>query len=119
MLEVLALIMFVQQPIMPMADGVASFYSVRENGTLTASGIPLTDEGFTCAMLHGEFGAKVLVVAENGKSVVCRITDRGPHVRGRVVDLSKTAMRALHPRAGTLKVKVYRVSDDTPEGPFG
>ena len=117
MLEVLALVIFSQQPLMPVADGVASYYTVGASGTCTASGIPFDDAGYTCAMTQGPLGSKVLVVADNGKSVVCRVTDRGPHVKGRIADLSQAAMRSLHPSAGTLYVKVFKVADDMPVGP--
>jgi rare lipoprotein A len=117
MLEILALVVFSQQPLMPVADGIASYYTVKGNGTETASGVPFNDADYTCAMLKGQLGAKVLVAADTGKTVVCRVTDRGPHVKGRVVDLSQAAMRALHPAAGTLHVKVFKVANDTPVGP--
>ena len=117
MLEVLSLVIFSQQPLMPLADGVASYYTMSANGAQTASGIPFNEAEYTCAMLDGQLGAKVLVVADGGKSVVCRITDRGPYAKGRVVDLSPVAMRSLHPNAGTLHVRVFRVEDNTPVGP--
>jgi rare lipoprotein A len=48
--------------------------------------------------------------ATSGKSVVAQVTDRGPYVRGRVVDLSWAAFSQLHPRTpDLLSVKVYVV----------
>ena len=82
---------------------------------MTASGERLRDEAFTCAMLDGVFGDYYLVVAENGKSVVCRLNDRGPYVKGRVIDLTKAAMRELHSKAGLVRVKVYHLGADPPD----
>ena len=73
----------------------------------------MRDDALTCAMLEGEFGAHYLIVAENGRSVVCRLNDRGPYIEGRVIDLSEAAIRRLHPTAGTLDVKVYRLPNGT------
>jgi rare lipoprotein A len=74
----------------------------------------MANDEYTCAMLDGEFGEYFLVVAENGNSVVCRLNDRGPYVKGRVIDLSRAAIRKLHPRKGLLHVKVYRLGMTPP-----
>jgi rare lipoprotein A len=73
--------------------GVASIYSDRQ----TASG-ELMDAGkMTAAHRTLPFGTHVTVVNRtNGRSVVVRINDRGPFVRGRVIDLSPAAGRALN-----------------------
>jgi rare lipoprotein A len=110
MFEVLVLVMLSQQPLTPVAHGTASYYTVESSGSCTASGEQMHDGKLTCAMRTGEFGDYVLVVADNGKSVVCRINDRGPYVRGRVIDLSEAAMRKLSKKAGLLKVTVYSMS---------
>ena len=114
MFEVLVLVMLSTQPLEPVAQGTASYYTVDSSGSRTASGESLSDEEFTCAMRTGEFGDHFLVVAENGKSVVCRLNDRGPFVKGRVIDLSEAAMRKLSPRAGLLKVTVYPLGKEVP-----
>jgi rare lipoprotein A len=104
----LAVLMLVsQQPLQPVAEGVASYYTVASSSTLTASGETFRDDALTCAMMTGEFGTHVLVVADNGKSVICKINDRGPYVKGRVIDLSEAAMRKLHHNAGLLRVRIY------------
>ena len=73
--------------------GVASVYSSRE-GKWTASGERMIDRNLTAAHRTLRFGTRVLV--KHGKrSVIVRITDRGPHVRGRVIDLSPASARAL------------------------
>lgn len=114
MLEVMILMLVSQQPLQPVAVGYASYYTVQSNGFQTASGETLRDDAYTCAMLKGDFGTHYLVVGENGNSVVCRLNDRGPYVKGRVIDLSEAAIRRLHPTAGTLKVKVYPLGREAP-----
>ncbi|GMV99778.1 MAG: hypothetical protein AMXMBFR84_09170 [Candidatus Hydrogenedentota bacterium] len=107
MFEIVALLLLSQQPLEPVTEGLASYYTVQSSSAMTASGEPLRDDDYTCAMLDGEFGSYYLVVAENGNSVVVRLNDRGPYVKGRVIDLSKAAMRKLHPNSGKVKVKIY------------
>src|ERR1700704_3695841 len=77
-------------------DGIASVYSTREQGGRTASGVKLNDNALTAAHRTLPFGSKVTVTnAKNGHSVVVTITDRGPFVRGRVIDLTPAGARAL------------------------
>ena len=115
MFEVIALMLLSQQPTLPIhnfqapfVEGKASYYTVESSGAITANGERLKDNELTCAMLKGEFGEYFQVVAENGKSVTVRLNDRGPYVKGRVIDLSEAAMKALGP-AHLQKVKVYRI----------
>lgn len=114
LIEVVALLLVSQQPQVPMKEGVASYYTVESSGRKTASGEHLIDDEFTCAMRDGEFGEYFLVVADNGKSVVCRLNDRGPYVKGRVIDLSEAAMRKLHPSKGLVHVRVYPMGKRPP-----
>jgi rare lipoprotein A len=107
MFEIVALVLLSQQPLMPVAEGVASYYTVASSSDLTASGEAFRDDQYTCAMLEGEFGTYYLVVAENGNSVVVRLNDRGPYVDERIIDLSKAAIRRLHPTSGLVRVKIY------------
>ncbi len=73
-------------------SGIASVYS----DSRTASGEAMIAGGMTAAHRSLPFGTRVTVVnRHNGRSVVVRITDRGPFVRGRVIDLSPAAARAL------------------------
>jgi rare lipoprotein A len=116
MFEIVALMLISQQPMMPVVEGVASYYTVASSGTRTASGEPMSDEVLACAMRVGDFGAQYLVVGENGRSVVCRLNDRGPYKRGRVIDLSKAAMKELTGGGGKLRVKVYRLGQAPPAG---
>ncbi len=110
MFQLLVLMLAWHQPLELVAEGMASYYTVESSGKVTASGEPLNNGSFTCAMNNVPMGTYCLVVAENGSSILCRVNDRGPHVKGRVIDLTEAAMRQLHADAGTLKVKVYRVN---------
>jgi rare lipoprotein A len=109
MLGLVAILLVSQLPLAHVADGVASFYTAASSGTVTASGDTYDGNLYTCAMRKAELGSYVLVVADNGKSVVCRVNDRGPFVKGRVIDLSEAAMRKLHVSADLLRVNVYKV----------
>lgn len=114
MIEIIALMLLSQQPITPLLEGQASYYTIDSSSHRTASGERLEDGELTCAMLMGEFGEQFLIVADNGKSVVCRLNDRGPYVKGRVIDLSEAAMRKLDANAGLLNVRVYRLGMGPP-----
>ena len=75
--------------------GVASVYS-HESGSGTASGQKLDREAFTAAHRTLPFGTKVKVTNKsNGRSVIVVINDRGPFVRGRVIDVTPAAARVL------------------------
>jgi hypothetical protein len=75
-------------------SGKASFYSYPKGKT--ASGSPFNRDALTAAHRSLPFGTRVRVTdLTSSKSVVVRITDRGPRVRGRVLDLSLGAARSL------------------------
>jgi rare lipoprotein A len=75
--------------------GIASVYST-ESGNKTASGARLNPGALTAAHRTLPFGTKVRVTNHrNGRSVVVTINDRGPFVRGRVIDLTPAGARAL------------------------
>ena len=80
-------------------DCVASVYAVGDSsqpGTKTASGIPLDDNVMTAAHKSLPFGSKVKVTnKKSGDAVTVTITDRGPYVKGRCIDLSKAGASAL------------------------
>jgi len=76
--------------------GLASWYGLREQGRPTASGAAFDMHRMTAAHPSLPLGTRVRVTnLENGRTVVVRITDRGPYVAGRVIDLSYAAARAL------------------------
>jgi peptidoglycan lytic transglycosylase len=96
-------------------DCVASVYTVGDSsqpGTKTASGIPLNDNAMTAAHKSLPFGSKVRVTnKKNGHAVTVTITDRGPYVKGRCIDLSKAGAGALG-FAGLAPVSVVPVVSD-------
>lgn len=76
--------------------GDASYYADKFIGRTTASGEAYDPEALTAAHRSLPFGTRVRVTRlATGESVVVRINDRGPFVRGRVIDLSHTAARRL------------------------
>ena len=75
-------------------SGIASVYSYKSGRT--ASGEHTHPSGLTAAHRSLPFGTKVRVTnRRNGHSVVVRINDRGPFVRGRVIDVTPAAARSL------------------------
>lgn len=74
-------------------SGMASYYG-SESGNRTASGARFNPNGMTAAHRSLPFGTK-LRVTHGGRSVVVTINDRGPFIRGRVLDLSSGAARAV------------------------
>lgn len=74
-------------------SGVASFYG-NEAGSKTASGQRFNQEAMTAAHRTLPFGTK-LRVTHGGRSVVVTVNDRGPFIKGRVLDLSTGAARAV------------------------
>ena len=79
-------------------SGVASVYGAGDGyaGKKTASGERMNPSALTAAHRTLPFGSQVRVTNQkNGRSVTVRITDRGPFVRGRVIDLSPAAARAI------------------------
>jgi rare lipoprotein A len=73
--------------------GVASFYG-NESGSKTASGQRFNENDMTAAHRSLPFGTK-LRVTHKGRSVVVTVNDRGPFIKGRVLDLSTGAARAV------------------------
>ena len=89
-------------------DGIASYYADSLDGNLTASEEPYDRNALTAAHRTLAFGTKVKVTnLDNGKSVIVRINDRGPHTSGRIIDVSGAAADKLGLRdVGTAKVKL-------------
>ena len=75
------------------SSGLASYYSELQS---TASGERFNPNELTAAHNTLPFGTRVRVTnRHNGKLVVVRINDRGPFVKGRIIDLSRAAARAI------------------------
>ena len=86
--------------------GIASWYGRRFHGRRTASGETFNMDAFTAAHPRLPFGSWVRVRnLVNGRSVDVRINDRGPHLKRRVIDLSRAAALALGLR-GTHQVEI-------------
>ena len=80
----------------PAQTGLASYYGERYQGRTTASGEIFDMNKLTAAHRSLPFGTRVRVTnKKNGRSVVVTINDRGPFVRGRVIDVTPAAARAL------------------------
>jgi rare lipoprotein A len=78
--------------------GIASVYGNGDGhaGSKTANGERMNPGALTAAHRTLPFGTRVSVVNQrNGKSVVVRISDRGPFVRGRIIDLTPAGARAI------------------------
>jgi rare lipoprotein A len=76
--------------------GIASFYAMKFQNRKTASGERFNNYSMTAAHKSLPFGTKVKVTnLNNGKTVMVRINDRGPFVRGRIIDLSRAAFAKI------------------------
>jgi rare lipoprotein A len=105
--------------------GLASWYGEKFHGRRTASGEVYDMYQLTAAHKTFPLGTPVIVThMNNGKSVQVTINDRGPFVRGRIIDLSYAAAQALEMvDEGVAKVRVEvldtrPISTPTLEGPF-
>ena len=96
-------------------SGKASYYAKSWTGRRTSNGERLHHDSMTCAHKTLPFGTLLKVTnLLNGKQVVVRVTDRGPYVRGRVVDLSWGAAKAIGMLSqGIAPVSVERVTTST------
>ena len=95
------------------ATGEASYYADKFIGRTTASGERYDPEALSAAHATLPSGTRVRVTRlSDGRSVVVRINDRGPFVRGRIIDLSHAAARKLGMmREGVVSVSVEVISD--------
>ncbi|EKN47252.1 MULTISPECIES: septal ring lytic transglycosylase RlpA family protein [Pseudomonas] len=88
--------------------GRASYYGSQHHGNRTASGEPFNQNALTAAHRRLPFGTRVKVTnLNNDESVIVRINDRGPHTRGRLIDVSRKAAEQLGMlRSGTAPVRI-------------
>ncbi|SHG94006.1 septal ring lytic transglycosylase RlpA family protein [Ferrimonas marina] len=89
-------------------QGQASFYADKYQGRTTANGERFDQQAMTAAHKTLPFGTRVRVTnLNNGKQIVVRINDRGPFVRGRIIDLSYRGFSQLaSPSEGLIPVKM-------------
>jgi rare lipoprotein A len=95
----------------PSQVGVASWYGADFQGNRTASGERFDEHAMTAAHPSLPIGTHVRVInLANGRSVVVRVTDRGPFVCGRTIDVSTAAARSLGMvQSGTARVQLVRL----------
>ena len=96
-------------------SGKATFYAKGATGARTANGERLHHDSMTCAHRTYPFGTLLHVKnPKNGKEVVVRVNDRGPFIKGRIIDLSWGAAKALGIIAqGVAMVEVKKVGKKT------
>jgi len=102
-------LMMIALPVMAGAEeGSASYYAASLSGNPTASGEPYDKNALTAAHRTLAFDTMVKVTnLDNGKSVVVRINDRGPHAKSRIIDVSGAAAKQLDLiDSGTAKVRL-------------
>ena len=81
---------------MALAGPVTGFASYYKSGKVTANGERFNPHGLTAAHRSLPFGTRVKVTnLRNGRSVIVRINDRGPFIRGRIMDLSLGAAQVV------------------------
>ena len=90
------------------AEGYASWYGPGFHGRTTANGERYNQHAMTAAHKKLPFGTKVRVTnLDNNKTTIVRINDRGPFIRGRIIDLSKKAAKEIAMLgSGTARVRV-------------
>ncbi|MBU3742798.1 MAG: septal ring lytic transglycosylase RlpA family protein [Candidatus Kapabacteria bacterium] len=111
----------VEQPVRPttrpmdlidIADGLASWYGATFHGRRTASGRRYNMHEMTAAHRNLPFGSLVRVVnATTGQRILVEITDRGPFIRKRVIDLSRAAAKALGVSVTPVELQAMRPGD--------
>lgn len=93
---VLSIVLLIASTTASAVVGKASWYGPGFHGKKTASGKLFDQNALTAAHKHLPLGAKVRVTnLRTHKSTIVKITDRGPYVRGRIIDLSKGAALAI------------------------
>ena len=93
------------------ASGLAGYYAQSLHGRMTASGEPYHKDQLTAAHRWLPFDTRLKVInLSNGREVEVRINDRGPFIKGRIIDLSYAAAKTLRMiRQGVVKVRVEQV----------
>ncbi|MAD03160.1 MAG: septal ring lytic transglycosylase RlpA family lipoprotein [Pseudoalteromonas sp.] len=91
--------------------GKASYYADKYHGRTTASGEVFNQQALSAAHQTLGFGSRVKVTnISNNKSVIVTINDRGPFIRGRIIDLSKKAFSQIASvKQGVIDVTVERL----------
>ncbi len=97
-------------------DGRASYYSNNLHGRRMANGQRYDRDSMTCAHRSLPFGTRLRITNPmNGQQVIVKVTDRGPYVKGRAIDLSYAAAQRLGTlRNGVAMVRIEILDDDKP-----
>lgn len=100
-------------------EGIASWYGNPFHGRLTANGEVYDMEGPTAAHKTLPFNSNIRVLnLDNGRTTNVRINDRGPFVKGRIIDLSKKSAREIKMLGpGTARVRLYFLGSKSPPPP--
>ena len=112
MISTLGIYSFTSNTLDAKKTSYASYYHDKFNGRKTASGSRFNNSKYTAAHKKLPFGTRVKVTNEaNGKFVIVKITDRGPFVKTREIDLSKRAFMDItkHKGAGAMKVTIETI----------
>jgi len=119
LLSILTILSFMPCHAQKKQHGKASYYSKRSTGARTASGQKLHHDSLTCAHRFYPFGTILKVTnLNNNKSVLVKVIDRGPFGRGRIIDLTWAAAKAIGMLAqGVATVKVEPQENPIPYRP--
>ena len=91
--------------------GIASFYGTRAAGRRMANGRRFRASGLTVASRTLPLGSRVRVTdLDTGRSVEAEVEDRGPYVRGRILDVSPGVARRIGMSRGLARVRIERLS---------
>lgn len=99
----------------PQLTGISSYYGETHHGRKTASGEVFNMHAHTAAHRTLPLGSRIQVTnLSNGKRITLRVNDRGPYTKGRILDVSQGAAKALGMlKSGTAKVHIQLL--DTPK----
>ena len=99
-------------PLRAQQRGKATYYSRKANGVRMSDGTRYHSDSLVCAHRKYPFGSMLKVTnPANGKHVVVRVADRGPFAKGRIIDLSYSAAKALgilSQGVAMVEVELYR-----------
>jgi rare lipoprotein A len=99
--------------------GNASFYATKFAGRIMADGTRMHPQGDNAASKTLPLGTTAMVTnLETGRTAIVTIRDRGPYVKGRIVDLSPSTARkiGIEPKKGVAKVEVAPIEVPQPDG---
>lgn len=120
-LIIVLLLVLLGCPVLAQQKGKATFYTRKWDGRKTASGERLYNDSLVCAHKTHKFGTLLLVKNPvNGKECVVKVIDRGPYVKGRIIDLSIRAARELGiltQGVAMVEVSVYHKPTEIPYEP--